>query len=192
MIGILLKQPSNHICLSINKDSIDSLSLIFLVLLHRTENTYLSWKENPNHASSIHIRQVESDGITFREEWQDVKLIQADLIHDLLTTEGSWIIYRFTILSLRNFLIFYILRRDHTNQYFTSFYFREPYYYLLFSTHLFVGPYYQTEVARSRDVLGPYERLQVPISHTDFDRYNYGVNCTFVSPGMLLIFCIKK
>ena len=60
----------------------------------RTSNTYLSWKNNPNHASSIHIRQVEADGITFREEWADTKVIQADLIHDLLTTEGPWIIYR--------------------------------------------------------------------------------------------------
>ena len=60
----------------------------------RTEKTYLSWKDNPNFASSIHIRQVESDGITFREEWPDVKVIQADLIHDLLVTEGPWIIYR--------------------------------------------------------------------------------------------------
>ena len=61
---------------------------------YRTSNTYLSWKDNPNHASSIHIRQVESDGITFREEWPDVKVVQSDLIHDLLVTEGPWIIYR--------------------------------------------------------------------------------------------------
>ena len=62
---------------------------------NRTENTYLSWKENPaSQASSIHIRQVENDGITFREEWPNVKVIQADFIHDLLVTEGPWIFYR--------------------------------------------------------------------------------------------------
>ena len=63
---------------------------------NRTENTYLSWKENPaSQASSIHIRQVENDGITFREEWPNVKVIQADFIHDLLVTEGPWIFYRY-------------------------------------------------------------------------------------------------
>ena len=63
---------------------------------NRTENTYLSWKENPaSQASSIHIRQVENDGITFREEWPNVKVIQADFIHDLLTTEGPWLFYRY-------------------------------------------------------------------------------------------------
>ena len=65
-------------------------------LFYRTSNTYLAWKENPSFAaSSIHVRQVDSDGITFREEWPNVKVIQADLIHDELTTEGPWIIYRF-------------------------------------------------------------------------------------------------
>ena len=63
-------------------------------------------------------------------------------------------------------------------------YYRDPYYYLLFSTHLFTGPHYQTEVARSFDILGPYERLSTPISHTNFDRYLDGLNCTFVAPGM--------
>ena len=68
------------------------------------------------------------------------------------------------------------------------FYYRDPYYYLLFSTHLFTGPHYQTEVARSLDILGPYERLSTPISHTDFDRYLDGLNCTFVAPGMRKVF----
>ena len=68
------------------------------------------------------------------------------------------------------------------------FYYREPYYYLFFSTHLFTGPHYQTEVARSLDILGPYERLSMPISHTDFDRYLDGLNCTFVAPGMRKVF----
>ena len=71
------------------------------------------------------------------------------------------------------------------------FYYRDPYYYLFFSTHLFTGPHYQTEVARSSDILGPYERLSTPISHTDFDRYLNGLNCTFVAPGMHEVFiCI--
>ena len=60
---------------------------------------------------------------------------------------------------------------------------REPYYYLFYSTHLFTGPHYQTEVARSKNVLGPYERLSTPITHTDYDRYLHGINCTFVGPG---------
>ena len=61
----------------------------------------MAWKENPAlHASSIHIRQVEDDGISFRDEWPDVKLIQSDLIHDLLVTEGPWIIYRYCDIKL--------------------------------------------------------------------------------------------
>ena len=71
------------------------------------------------------------------------------------------------------------------------FYYRDPYYYIFFSTHLFTGPHYQTEVARSLDILGPYERLSTPISHTDFERYLDGMNCTFVAPGMHKVFiCI--
>ena len=62
---------------------------------------------------------------------------------------------------------------------------REPYYFLFFSTHIFIGPHYQTEVARSKDILGPYERLSTPITHTDYDRYLHGINCTFVAPGNL-------
>ena len=61
--------------------------------------------------------------------------------------------------------------------------YREPYYYLFFSTHLFNTPHYQTEVARSKDILGPYERLSTPITHTDYERYIHGINCTFVAPG---------
>ena len=76
------------------------LSNSLLKPCNRTGNTYLSWKENPaSQASSIHIRQVQNDGITFREEWPNVKVIQADFIHDLLTTEGPWILYRYTSYS---------------------------------------------------------------------------------------------
>ena len=67
---------------------------------------------------------------------------------------------------------------------------REPYYFLFFSTHLFNTPHYQTEVARSKDVLGPYERLSTPITHTDYERYLHGINCTFVAPGKFNIFTI--
>ena len=71
---------------------------MFCFIFYRTAKTYLAWKENPSlAASSIHVRQVESDGITFRDEWPNVKVIQSDLIHDKLVTEGPWIIYRFIL-----------------------------------------------------------------------------------------------
>ena len=44
--------------------------------------------------SSIHLRQVEQDGITFREEWQSVTLLVANLTTEKTIVEGPWMIYR--------------------------------------------------------------------------------------------------
>ena len=50
----------------------------------------------------------------------------------------------------------------------------------------FYYPYgigYGVGVARSKDLLGPYDKFHKLILHTDFDTYANGENTTFISPG---------
>ena len=61
------------------------------------KKSYLSWKRSSNCGdgeSSIHLRQVEQDGITFREEWRSVTLLMANLTTEKTIVEGPWMIYR--------------------------------------------------------------------------------------------------
>ena len=63
----------------------------------RDNKSYLIWKRDSNcegRQSSIHLRQVEQDGITFREEWQSVTLLVANLTTEKTIVEGPWMIYR--------------------------------------------------------------------------------------------------
>ena len=69
--------------------------------------TYLIWKRDSNaegRQSSIHLRQVEQDGITFEDEWKDVTLVTANYTTERRVIEGPWMIYRYFYYKL-----FYIL-----------------------------------------------------------------------------------
>ena len=64
----------------------------------RDMKTYLIWKRDSNaegRQSSIHLRQVEQDGITFRDEWKNVTLLRANYSTEKRVIEGPWMIYRY-------------------------------------------------------------------------------------------------
>ena len=68
-------------------------------LSNRNMKTYLIWKRDSNaedRQSSIHLRQVEQDGITFRDEWKNVTLIKANYTMERRVVEGPWMIFRYS------------------------------------------------------------------------------------------------
>ena len=63
----------------------------------RQNKSYLIWKRDSNaegKQSSIHLRQVEQDGITFRDEWRSVTLLVANYTTERRVIEGPWMIFR--------------------------------------------------------------------------------------------------
>ena len=60
--------------------------------------TYLIWKRDSNaekRQSSIHLKQVEKDGVTFKNNWENVTLVTANFITERKVIEGPWMIYRY-------------------------------------------------------------------------------------------------
>ena len=48
--------------------------------------------------------------------------------------------------------------------------YREGVYYLFYSANSYKGPNYRMNVATSRNVTGPYEKYEIPVVQTDWDR----------------------
>ena len=68
------------------------------ICLHRDMKTYLIWKRDSNaenRQSSIHLRQVEKDGVTFRNDWETITLVTANYTTERRVVEGPWMIYRY-------------------------------------------------------------------------------------------------
>ena len=78
--------------------------------------------------------------------------------------------------------------------------YKEGVYYLFYSANSYKGPNYRMSVATSTNVTGPYEKYEIPVVQTDWDRleawcrcvisfvtdfsrYNQGINTTFEGPG---------
>ena len=93
----------------------------------------MAWNQN-GYAGIFHqyikMREVEADGVTFPEGSEEINLLVGGwpVPPEWGVYEAPWIVYR------------------------------EPYYYLFFSTSLFFTSYYNVAVARSTNVTGPYER----------------------------------
>ena len=114
---------------------------------------------------------MQEDGITFANENEAATLIMsADFQEDKLVVEGGSLLYR------------------------------HGYYYLFFSADGYLSPTYHINVARSKTV--PISQLKLyfhnffsmqldayfserfsDFLHTDYPRYDAGINCTFVGPG---------
>ena len=48
--------------------------------------------------------------------------------------------------------------------------YREGIYYLFYSANSYKGPNYRMNVATSTNVTGPYEKYEIPVVQTDWDR----------------------
>ena len=91
---------------------IKSLSFTAYVTRKRDMKTYLIWKRDSNaegRQSRINLRQVEQDGITFRDEWKNVTLVTANYSTEKMVIEGPWIIYRYLN-------TFYLIRIENIQQ----------------------------------------------------------------------------
>ena len=123
----------------------------------RDGTPYLLWKTDDNAVSQdskIYIREINRDGLSFDNSTVTTKLLTASYDWEKDIVEGPWLIHR------NNF------------------------YYLFYSTFYYsydIG--YGVGVARSKDLLGPYDKFHKLILHTDFDTYANGENTTFISPG---------
>ena len=72
--------------------------------IYRTNNSFLIWKRDSNREekqSSIHLRQVEKDGISFRDDWQSVALLVANYTTEKRVIEGPWMVYRLVLLFFK-------------------------------------------------------------------------------------------
>ena len=61
--------------------------------------TYLIWKRDSNaenRQSSIHLRQVNKDGVTFKNDWENITLLTANFTTERRVVEGPWMIYRYS------------------------------------------------------------------------------------------------
>ena len=117
---------------------------------------YLIWKTDGNAVgkeSSVLIRKINKDGISFHSSAPITRLIKSTLVWERLIVEGPWMIHR------------------------------DPYYYLFYSGDGFTSIGYSVGVARSKSLLGPYEKHKGTILHTDFNSYVKGENTSFVGPG---------
>ena len=68
------------------------------ICFHRDMETYLIWKRDSNaenRQSSIHLRQVNKDGITFKNDWENITLLTANFTTERRVVEGPWMIYRY-------------------------------------------------------------------------------------------------
>jgi arabinan endo-1,5-alpha-L-arabinosidase len=61
--------------------------------------------------------------------------------------------------------------------------YKKGYYYLFYSSGWTFETKYHIRVARGRQVTGPFVRTQRPVLTTDWERYNQGINCSFIGPG---------
>ena len=96
---------------------------------------------------------MQPDGIHFANESRAHVLLTSTLFWDFEVVEAPWIIYR------------------------------EPFYYLLFSSNTYKSPHYHVGVARSLSPTGPYTRNhEQNVIGVDMERYIHK-NVTFVSPG---------
>ena len=117
---------------------------------------YLLWKVdgNSNHQpATIMMRKVNSDGISFNASEPVVQLLKNTHLWEHGVVEGPWLI------------------------------FRNGWYYLFHSGDVYCTPGYQVNVARSRNISGPYEKHKGTILHTDFNAFAKGENTTFIAPG---------
>lgn len=126
-------------------------------MIFRSNRTYLAWKDQPFpiFTSSIAIQEVEPDGFTFVRGTEPTTVLTASYFADRMVMEAPWIIYR------------------------------EPYYYMFHSTNTYLNPKYNIGVARSRNVLGPYDRWDTKTLSVSDEclKLSEVKNCTFVSPG---------
>lgn len=89
-------------------------------------NSYLVWKTDDNavlRKSKMWIQQVEENGITFTESTERILIMSAEKDEDRLVVEGGSII------------------------------FKDPFYYLFFSSSGYNNPKYHVNVARSTKVV---------------------------------------
>ena len=117
--------------------------------------TYLLWKTQGNifqTTSHIMIRKINPDGISFDENEPETVILKNTELWELVIVEGPWLLYR------------------------------NGYYYLFYSGDVFWSNGYSVGVARSKNVLGPYEKGG-RILHTNFEAFDRGENTTFVAPG---------
>ena len=61
--------------------------------------------------------------------------------------------------------------------------FRNGYFYLFYSANNYDNPGYYAGVARSRSILGPYQRLKRRVLRTNPECYDRDSSCKFVGPG---------
>ena len=152
----------------------------------RDMKTYLIWKRDSNaegRQSSIHIRQVDPDGISFKDDWKEVTLVTANLTTERRVIEGPWMIYRYLIYTESSNTTL-ICKYLFSNTWITKYYLhRKPYYYLFYAGDGIDTEHYHIGVARSFDIKGPFEKFGRQILHLDEDTYDAGKNCTFVGPG---------
>ena len=97
------------------------------------------------------------DGLHFAEGSRAQVLLVSTLLWDFEVVEAPWLLYR------------------------------EPYYYLFFSSNTFESPHYHVEVARSLNgPTGPYTRNSRgnAVIEIDIQRYLHN-NVTFVAPGRI-------
>ena len=72
--------------------------MIYIICFYRDMKTYLIWKRDSNaenRQSSIHLRQVEKDGVTFKNDWENITLLTANFTTERRVVEGPWMIYRY-------------------------------------------------------------------------------------------------
>jgi len=122
----------------------------------QTEQDYLIWKTDtlvPLSISSVFIRELNEDGVSFKNGSQASKILQSDIPSEQGIVEGMWMMYK------------------------------EDNYFLFYSSSWFTLPSYHMGVARSKSIMGPYVKRDVPVVETDWERYNSGQNCTFEGPG---------
>ena len=127
-----------------------------LFRLTSSNKTYLAWKEDGLfiYNSYIMIQEVELDGITLKNGSVPTPVLKSQDKQDKMVVEAPWLIYK------------------------------DPYYYLFFSTNLFFSADYKVGVARSRRVLGPYRRLKRPVISANVEQLRNGT-AEFTGPGTI-------
>ena len=117
--------------------------------------TYLLWKTNGDPfwlTSHIIIRKINPDGISFDENEPETLILKNDQLWELVTVEGPWLVHR------------------------------NGFYYLFYSGDGYLSNGYSVGVARSQNILGPYQKGG-RILHTNFEAFDKGENTSFVAPG---------
>jgi len=118
---------------------------------------YFLWKEDKPLAlepSLIFLRELAPSGIFFNGE--PIVLLSStfqNILEERLVAEAPWMM------------------------------FSQGYYYLFYSSAWTTEAKYHIRVAISKKVTGPFARGHRPVLTTDWERYNKGINCSFVGPG---------